>query len=309
MRIKPVAALLAAGFAVSLLPGVAAAEDGRDKTPKIRLEGASEPETGSARREAQRREARRPENVRRYSNNEDRHGVDADIRIRVGDRHRRDRDRHYGGRHWRGDRWNRLYYDDWYWDSWYWNNWDRWDRYDNWNWRVDNRRHYRRGLRSELIITRDGVIKRLWIRRGRVVDVDIIGRVSNRGRRGRDYGWHDDRDWDDRNDRRRRRDDRYYDDYDDRRDRDYYPYRGNSAQNLEGPEVRYQSDDGEIVGRVIRDPNIRREALGDADLRLDDRLEGGEVRRPVERLAPETRSPEAQPKTFQGIKGRVVYDD
>lgn len=296
MRIKPVAALLAAGLGLSLLPGMAAAEDKRNEAPKIRLEGASDKSVKSERFRGS------SDNVRRYTNGPDRHGVDADIRIRVGDRDRRRyRDDYRRGRHW-DRRYDRRYNDYWGWNgSLFWSNWDYWDRYDNYYWRSDYGHRYRRGLRSELIVTRDGYIKRLWIRRGRVVDVDIVGRVRNDRRRGRDYGWYDDdRRWDDR--RRDRRRDRW-DDRDDRRDRDYYPYRSNSAAGDygDGPEVRFQSDNGEILGRVIKDPAMRREALGDDGVSIDDRLDGRDYQVP-------RRETPAQGNSSGKVKGRVVYD-
>ncbi|NRA29856.1 MAG: hypothetical protein HRU11_06285 [Parvularculaceae bacterium] len=147
-------------------------------------------------------------------------------------------------------------------------------------------RYYgRRGVRSEICVTRNGFIELVSYRRGRIIDVDRIGRVDRHGRwnyydgfrrshwRGWEdsyYGyWRDQRRWD--------RYDRRYDRYADRRDRRW-------------DDRRDRRDD-------------RRDDRNDRRDRRDDRNTDGRDRRRWEYR--DSSNPNAN--TY-GIQGRVMVD-
>lgn len=183
-------------------------------------------------------------------------------------------------------------------------------RYNHWN------RGHR--VRTEVVVTRGGYLKRIYYRRGRIVDSEIIGRVDRRGnwryfdrgfddhpryhRRGdyRDHRYdgrvrsyrrssrYDDR-WDDRYDRR-------WDRYDDRRDRrdDRYDDR------------RDRRDDR----RDDRDD--RRDDRRDRDYRQDSRFDGTWRGDETSVRNPRVYESDAEGlviRSKQGVVGRLVIDD
>lgn len=160
-------------------------------------------------------------------------------------------------------------------------------------------RYYgRRGVRSEISVTRNGFVELVTYRRGRIIDVDRIGRVDRRGRwnyydgfrRSHWRGWEDSyySHWRDRrHSGRADRYDRRYDHYTDRRDR-----RDNRYEDR-----RDHRDDRRD------DRNDRRDDRNDRRDRRDDRNDNGRDRRRWEYR--DSSNPKAN--TY-GIQGRVVID-